>query len=265
MASLALVLLVLAVLRMSSSNEVSAPLSRVANVLLAWYGASGSKGEKWLWSKTQKFAKEAAKKGKGKHQSALSKVIAAAKAAADEETGKIRAADNALRIAQKGLGRNAVKLNLLTNSDDYSSSIESQSTQDGSDLSDGDMSSLIAESKKDKLAQPALAAAERAAQKNRDAMANAQLIIRQSEEMLGHNAAKELYSLPSLSDDGSSRPAPAARTAALARLNALARRTSLADAAGRAPAAGASWQQRMHAEREERSFLRATKFAREMP
>ena len=216
MASIALFLLVLTVLKISYTKEASTSLNHVANILLAWYGASGSKGEKWLWSKSQKYATEAAKKAKGKKQSALSKVIAAAKAAAEAETSKIRAADNAIIQAQKGLGRNAVKLHLLSDSDDYTSDSEDQSPQDdSSDLSDGDMSSLIAASKKDKLAMPALAAAELAAKKNRNAMANAQRIIRQSEEVLGHTAAKELYSLPSLSDEGAApaRPCRAHRRA----------------------------------------------------
>ena len=266
-ASASLALLAVSIFLISSTTKAPESLKGVTSVLLAWYGASGSKGEQWLWSESKKVAKEeASKEKKGHHQSALSKVIAAAKAAAEQETGKIRAADAAIIKAQKGLGRNAVSLHLLTDSsDDISTNDDNQpKPAQQSDLSDQDVSSLIEASKKDKLAMPALAAAERAAEKNRNAMANAQRIIRQSEELLGHNAAKELYSLPSLGSGGGG--SAGARTAALARLSALARRTSLAGApaSARGPGAGA-WARQARAEREERSFLRATKFAREMP
>jgi hypothetical protein len=269
-ACVSLALLVTLILGMSDSqNKIASSWGSATNVLLAWYGASGSNGEKWLWSKSRKFVQEqAAKTKKGKKQSALSKVIAAAKAAAEHDTSKIRAADDALRQAQKGLGRNAVKLHLLTDSSDStdpSTSTEDQLAEvDSSSLSNQDMSSLIDSSKKDKLAMPALAAAQRAANKNREAMENAQKIIEQSEALLGHNAAKELYSLPSLSDGGGGGGGPAApRAAALARLNALARRSAAASAA--AQPGQSAWEAQMHAEREERSFIRATKFAREMP
>jgi hypothetical protein len=265
-AAMSLALLVTLILGISNSqNTVSSSWGSATNALLAWYGASGSDGEKWLWSKSRKFIQEqAAKTKKGKKQSALSKVIAAAKAAAEHDTSKIRAADDALRQAQKGLGRNAVKLHLLTDSTDPtdpSTDTEDQLAEvDSSDLSSQDMSSLIESSKKDKMAMPALAAAQRAAIKNRQAMDNAQKIIEQSEALLGRNAAKELYSLPSLRDGGGGPPA-APRAAALARLGALARRA----AAPAAPPAQSAWERQMHAEREERSFIRATKFAREMP
>jgi hypothetical protein len=271
-AAVSLALLIALVLGISDSqNTITSSWGSATNALLAWYGASGSNGEKWLWSKSRKFVQQATKTKKGQKQSALSRVIAAAKAAAEHDTSKIRAADDALRQAQKGLGRNAVKLHLLTDSTDPtdpSTTTEDQLAEvDSSDLSSQDMSSLIESSKKDKLAMPALAAAQRAATKNREAMENAQNIIEQSEALLGHNAAKELYSLPSLSDSdgdgGGGAPPAAPRAAALARLNALARRS--AAAADAAHPAQSAWERQMHAEREERSFIRATKFAREMP
>ena len=257
-------------------------LALVGSIGAVWYTSEGSRGwtslldwdsgngkiaeggEKWLWAESQKLvtqtkASKAGTSGK-KHQSALSKVIAAAKAAAEHDTKAIRAVDDAIRTSQQALGSNAVHVTLLTGSDDSSSASSPSAVQGvGVDsLTDEQYHSLVQSSKQDKLAFPALAAAIKAARKNREAMDNAQAIIRQSEAILGPNGAKELYSLPPLGAGvSSSRPAASAVSGAA---------TSIVANSGRpAAAAAVSWQDRMRSAREEHSFISATKFAREMP
>jgi hypothetical protein len=80
-----------------SQNKTASSWGSATDALLGGYGASGSNGEKWLWSKSRKLVQEhAAKTKNGERQSALGRVIAAARAAAEHDTSKIRAADDAL-------------------------------------------------------------------------------------------------------------------------------------------------------------------------
>ena len=113
----------------------------------------------------------------------LAKIVLSARAAAEKNNALIYAADDALADSQKELGNDAAKVSTLS-------------------TASGDMGHTfntlinVAASNKSKSTQAALQAARAAASKDREEMANAANIIKESQEILGNDAVK----LPTLGD-----------------------------------------------------------------
>eukprot|EP00282_Hemiselmis_andersenii_P038654 CAMPEP_0169430710 /NCGR_PEP_ID=MMETSP1042-20121227/2544_1 /TAXON_ID=464988 /ORGANISM="Hemiselmis andersenii, Strain CCMP1180" /LENGTH=287 /DNA_ID=CAMNT_0009541043 /DNA_START=11 /DNA_END=874 /DNA_ORIENTATION=- len=134
---------------------------------------------------------------------ALDKIIKAARAAALASNSKLREADNALAQSQKQLGGNAVHLKLLTGG-------ETGSSADNGPLSGAQLDALIHHTMADKDAKKALAAAQKAAAKNKSLMQGARNILRDSAKVLGHDAVSIPPLARSKGTAGGEKPAQAA-------------------------------------------------------